>query len=85
MRSWKTGSGAGTVGRRTGARSARVLGLLGAEQKARWHELAGEPFAGVLPPGDLILSLGKMTFQIAPQSAAREPRRDPPTSPGRAK
>jgi hypothetical protein len=44
----------------------RILGLLTAEQKSRWRELVGEPFAGGLPSGDLVLSMGKMTINLVP-------------------
>jgi serine/threonine protein kinase len=50
----------------------RMLALLTPEQTARWRELVGEPFRGILPPRELVLSVGKMTLEIAPPRGPRE-------------
>ena len=53
----------------------RTLRLFTAKQKARWRELVGEPFPGVLPPANLVLSFGKMTMTFGPGGASRDPKK----------
>jgi hypothetical protein len=55
----------------------RAVGLLTPEQTARWRELVGEPFRGVLPPREFVLSVGKMTLEIAPPRGSRERDKGP--------
>jgi eukaryotic-like serine/threonine-protein kinase len=39
-----------------------IVAVFTPEQTARWRELVGEPFPGVLPPGSLVLYVGRVTF-----------------------
>jgi hypothetical protein len=47
----------------------RVLQLFTPAQKARWREQVGEPFEGFLPPGQLVLSLGRLELYSGPVGA----------------
>jgi serine/threonine protein kinase len=65
----------------------RSLAHLNPEQQSRWRELVGEPFKGVLPPGNLVLAVGALTIDVAPVSATREQKKGstgPPAPGGRA-
>jgi eukaryotic-like serine/threonine-protein kinase len=53
----------------------RVLRLLTEEQRSVWKGLVGEPFAGVLPPPDVALSLGRMVLNVSPAGASRDQKK----------
>jgi serine/threonine protein kinase/Tfp pilus assembly protein PilV len=44
----------------------RILLLLNPRQLSQWRDLVGQPYSGVLPPGNLVLSMGRANFTIAP-------------------
>jgi eukaryotic-like serine/threonine-protein kinase len=50
----------------------RFVAQLTAEQRGQWAELVGEPFQGALPPGELILNVGRMVLQMAPGDFAQK-------------
>jgi serine/threonine protein kinase len=54
----------------------RSLQVLTPDQTARWRELVGEPFPGVLPPAEVALCLGGLTIEVTPAGAKSEPARD---------
>ncbi|HKB35294.1 MAG TPA: hypothetical protein VKD72_02505, partial [Gemmataceae bacterium] len=49
----------------------RALRHLTPEQKARWRELVGEPFRAALPPGDVVLCVGKLVLTMTPVGAGK--------------
>jgi hypothetical protein len=54
----------------------RILKLFTGQQMSRWRQLVGEPFPGALPPGDLILCLGRFNINIAPVGVSRDHKKD---------
>jgi eukaryotic-like serine/threonine-protein kinase len=51
-----------------------ILRQLTVGQRARWQKLVGEPFKGVFPPADLVLTLGTVMIEVAPAGTPPEPK-----------
>ena len=54
----------------------RILNLFTGTQMSRWRELVGEPFAGVLPPAELVLTTGRFTINLVPVGVSRDQKKD---------
>ena len=54
----------------------RILSHLTLKQVSRWRELVGEPFAGTLPPAELVLTTGTFTINLVPVDGSRDKKKD---------
>jgi serine/threonine protein kinase len=72
----KEAQGSGARGR--GQAMERILKLFTEKQMSRWREFVGEPFAGELPPGELVLSVGRLTINVVPSRDQKKDNVPPP-------
>jgi hypothetical protein len=64
-----------------GASLDRITWVFTADQRARWRELVGEPFAGALPPPELTLASGNFTIRLTPARPAPDQKKGPGDGP----